>query len=286
MNILYFTYPISAILIFIVVIATAVFLTEKFNLGWRLFWIGGFTFILSQVGHIPFNQYILAPVVAWLPSGWESIGTALLVGLSAGLWEELFRYAAYRWWARDARNWPKALVMGSGHGGMEALLIGGLVLYSYLRMVALQGADLSTLVSPDLLELARQSVANYWSIPWPLSLMSAVERIFTLPVQIAFSVLVLQTFTRKQSRWLWFAVAWHALIDAAVVYVVPFWGIYITEGLIGLIALINIWLILRLRPVGLEGVVEVTPQETQVPPQFEMPELDESPQKLDETRYN
>jgi uncharacterized membrane protein YhfC len=286
MNILYFTYPLSAILIFIAAIATAIFLTEKFSLGWRLFWIGGFTFILSQVGHIPFNQYILVPVLARLPAGWESIGTALLLGLSAGLWEELFRYATYRWWARDARNWPKALVMGSGHGGMEALLVGALVLYTYLRMVALQGADLSSLVSPDLLELARQSVANYWSIPWPLSLMSAVERIFTLPVQIAFSVLVLQTFTRKQSRWLWFAVGWHALIDAAVVYVVPFWGIYITEGLIGLIALINIWLILRLRPVGLEGVLEVTPQETQVPAQFEMPELDESPQKLDETRYN
>jgi uncharacterized membrane protein YhfC len=286
MNILYLTYPLSAILIFIAVIATAVFLTEKFNLGWRLFWIGGFTFILSQVGHIPFNQYILGPVLARLPSGWESIGTALLLGLSAGLWEELFRYATYRWWARDARNWPKALVMGSGHGGMEALLIGGLVLYAYLRMVALQGADLSSLVSPDLLELARQSVASYWSIPWPLSLMSAVERIFTLPTQIAFSVLVLQTFTRKQSRWLWFAVAWHALIDAAVVYVVPFWGIYITEGLIGLIALINIWLILRLRPVAVEDALEVTPQETQIIPQFEMPELDESPQKLDETRYN
>jgi uncharacterized membrane protein YhfC len=286
MNILYFTYPLSAILIFIAVIATTVFLTEKFSLGWRLFWIGGFTFILSQVGHIPFNQYILGPAVARLPAGWESIGTALLVGLSAGLWEELFRYAAYRWWARDARSWPKALVMGSGHGGMEALLIGGLVLYAYLRMVALQGADLSTLVSPDLLELARQSVASYWSIPWPLSLMSAVERIFTLPTQIALSVLVLQTFTRKQSRWLWFAVIWHALIDAAVVYVVPFWGIYATEGLVGLIALINVWIILRLRPEQDRISSEEIPPESQIHQQFELPELDESPQKLDETRYN
>jgi uncharacterized membrane protein YhfC len=286
MNVLYFTYPLGAILIFAAVIATVIFLTEKFHLGWRLFWIGGFTFILSQVGHIPFNQYALSPLIGRLPNGWERIGTALLLGLSAGLWEELARYTAYRWWAKDARSWPKALVMGSGHGGMEALLIGGLILYAYLRMVALQGADLSALVPPDQLELARQSVANYWSIPWPLSLMGAVERMFTLPTQIAFSVLVLQTFTRRQSRWLWFAIGWHAMIDAAVVYVVPIWGVYATEGLIALIAIFNIALILRLRPKLDRSAPEEIPADAHTSQAFELPELDVSPQKLDETRYN
>ena len=28
---------------------------RKYDTGWRLFWIGAATFILSQIGHIPFN---------------------------------------------------------------------------------------------------------------------------------------------------------------------------------------------------------------------------------------
>ena len=54
-TILIFTYPLAILLVLVLIIGLGVYLTRKFKLGWRLFWIGGALFILSQVLHIPFN---------------------------------------------------------------------------------------------------------------------------------------------------------------------------------------------------------------------------------------
>jgi hypothetical protein len=64
MDILFFTYTINGLLMIVLGIGLGIFLTLKFNLGWRLWWIGAMTFILSQIGHIPFNYG-----VSWLSQG-------------------------------------------------------------------------------------------------------------------------------------------------------------------------------------------------------------------------
>ncbi|HLE14455.1 MAG TPA: hypothetical protein VI776_06890, partial [Anaerolineales bacterium] len=58
-SILVYTYPLSAVLIFVLAIGVGLFLTHKFHLSWRLYWIGGAIFILSQVFHLPFNFLLL-----------------------------------------------------------------------------------------------------------------------------------------------------------------------------------------------------------------------------------
>src|SRR3990170_5701273 len=60
-SILVYTYPLSAVLIFTLAIGVGLFLTRKFHLSWRLYWIGGAIFILSQVFHLPFNFLLLNP---------------------------------------------------------------------------------------------------------------------------------------------------------------------------------------------------------------------------------
>ncbi len=55
MAILYLTYPLSAVAIVTLALGLGVWITRKFQLDWRLYWIGGAIFILSQVFHIPFN---------------------------------------------------------------------------------------------------------------------------------------------------------------------------------------------------------------------------------------
>ena len=59
MNILYITYPLSGLLIFTLVIGLAIFIVRKYQLGWRLFFIGAATFIGVQLFHIPFNWLVL-----------------------------------------------------------------------------------------------------------------------------------------------------------------------------------------------------------------------------------
>jgi uncharacterized membrane protein YhfC len=291
-NILLLTYPLNALLMIAMPVGLAIYLTRKFNLGWKLWWIGGFTFILSQVLHIPFNYLILNPQLGKL--GERALAeplplllTALALGLSAGLFEEFARYAMYRWWAKDARSWGRGLLAGAGHGGVEAIILGVLVLYGFLQLLAVRGVDLATVVPLDQLELAKAQVEAYWSANWYDSLLGALERAFTIPFHIAASVLVLQVFIRKQMRWLWLAVAWHTIVDAGAVAAGSYIGPYLTEALIGGFAMISLFIIFRLKqPEPIEPPeVDLTP----LPPPLSAEALqpvEESDTTLEHSRYD
>lgn len=289
--ILYLTYPINGLLMIALPIGLGVFLSKKFGLGWRLWWIGGATFVLSQVGHIPFNlgltQLFKLGILPSPPTSWKMPFNAVILGLSAGLWEETARYLMYRWWAKDARSWRKGLLTGAGHGGAEAIILGGLVLFTYLEMLALRGVDLSQLVPADQLGLAQNQIAAYWSAPWYATLLGALERAFTIPVQIALAVIVLQAFTRRQIRWLWIAIGWHAAADTITVIGLSLWGPYIVEGIIGCVSLISVWVIFALRSPEPDEPEETetysSPEPAIVP---HLTPVEETPENLDRTRYN
>ena len=42
------------------------------------------------------------------------IFNAIFLGLSAGFFEELFRYGMFRWWLKDAHTWRKGILAGVG----------------------------------------------------------------------------------------------------------------------------------------------------------------------------
>ena len=295
MNILYITYPLSGILIITLVFALAIFLIRKYGLRWRLFFIGAIGFLISQILHIPFNALVLNPLIKnqiqpSLPEILGSALTALLLGLSAGLFEEFTRYGLYRWWAKDARSWAKGVLLGTGWGGIEAILVAGIILATFFQMIALRGVDLSSVVPAEQIELAQQQVESYWSIPWHLSMLGFVERSFAIPIQISLSVLVLQVFTRGQSRWLWFAIGWHTLIDSAAVFVLTMWKdfawiFYAVEALAGIFAIVALVIIFAQK----EPEPEPEPTLQQPPEPLDPSNLDEMEptlENLEDSRYN
>ena len=295
MNILYITYPLSGILIITLVFALAIFLIRKYGLRWRLFFIGAIGFLISQILHIPFNALVLNPLIQnqiqpSLPEILGSALTALLLGLSAGLFEEFTRYGLYRWWAKDARSWVKGVLLGTGWGGIEAILVAGIILATFFQMIALRGVDLSSVVPAEQIELAQQQVESYWSIPWHLSMLGFVERSFAIPIQISLSVLVLQVFTRGQSRWLWFAIGWHTLIDSAAVFVLTMWKdfawiFYAVEALAGIFAIVALVIIFAQK----EPEPEPEPTLQQPPEPLDPSNLDEMEptlENLEDSRYN
>jgi uncharacterized membrane protein YhfC len=269
-------------------VGLAIFLTARWKLGTRLWLIGAGTFILSQIGHIPFNGQMTqilnrTPLVHWSPDA-RLIFNAVFLGLSAGLFEELARYLMFRWWAKDARSWRKGVLAGAGHGGAEAILLGIVVLYAFLQFVALRTEDLSKFVSPDQVALARDQVAAYWSMAWPASLLGAVERLFTIPTQIALAVLVLQTFTRRQWFWVWLAVLYHATLDAGAVLLSVHYGALVTEVYAGGFAILSLLLIFRLRQP--EPAQENPPSAVPPAPAFAIKPPEATPETLDQTRYS
>jgi uncharacterized membrane protein YhfC len=252
LNVLSVTYFINGFLMIAMPVSLTIYLTRKFKQGWRLVWIGAATFIFSQVLHIPFNALITPFFRRFgfiaLPEVLQNAIISFFLGLSAGLFEELSRYAMYRWWARDARSWSKGLLAGAGHGGIEAIILGILVLYGYGQMLIMRGMDISTLVTPDKVELVNAQIQAYWSAPWTLTMLGALERLFTIPLHLAYSLLVLQAFIRKNIWWVGLAIVTHALVDGVAVFVSQI-GVsaLVIEGIIGIFAIGSMVIVFTLR---------------------------------------
>ena len=246
---------LNSLLMLALPLALAVFLVRRLRLSWHIFLIGAGTFVGAEIFAIPFGRVLLQPVLVELGlgganRGWPLVIVGISFGLVAGVFEEGARYVVYRRWLKDMRRWKGAVLFGLGHGGMEALLLGGIVLYALLQAIAYRNADLTTLVPLELLGIARAQLDAYWSAPWYAALLGALERVFAVGIQISLAVIVLQVFTRKNHFWLLIAVAWHTFVDAVAVFGVSTWGIYTTELLNGVLALLSLGIIILLKPRG------------------------------------
>ncbi len=286
MDVLFFAHLLNGLLMLALPIGLAIYLTSRWKLGGRIWWIGAATFLLSQVAHIPFNWSIgkllnLTGMVAWDPK-FQLIFNAAFLGLSAGIFEEGARYLVLRWWAKEARSWRKGVLFGAGHGGAEAIILGILVLYGFLQFAALRNADLANSIPASQLDLARRQVEAYWSASWYDSLIGALERFFTIPCQIAMAVMVMQVFIRNHIRWLFIAVAYHMLVDASAVVGIKYLGSYRTEAVIGGFAILSVILIFALRnPEPLDDIRPGMPAMVRTMPEA----VEETPENLEKTRY-
>jgi uncharacterized membrane protein YhfC len=294
MDLLTITHFFNWLLMIAMPILLGIYLTEKFHLGWRLWLIGAATFVISQIFHLPFNIYILNPAIERLQSVFQGISplliAAILLGLSAGVFEECSRYGMFRWWIKDNRTWRGAVLAGAGHGGIEAILLGILVMLAFTNLMAYRNIDLSKLnLTLDQLTTARQQIQSYWNAPWYATLFGAVERAFTIPFHIAASVIVLQVFTRRlgqqQLGWLGLAILYHALMDGSVVFIAGTWGGYVAEAFLAGFAILDIIIIFALRqpePEPTEPPSTLPPDKT---PVFTPLPIEETSDNLDNTRY-
>lgn len=254
----YILLALNSILMVIIPIAAAIIIRRKTGAGWRLFFIGAATFIFSQILHIPFNW--LVGKTGLLPTdlsiGMNLLIVAVFLGLSAGVFEEGSRYLAYRFWAKDARSWSRGMMLGAGHGGIEAILLGLILLINNfsLLMVANNATLMSTIPAGQqatIMSTAQQIL----QLPWYGVLLGAVERLFAVIAHLAMSVLVLQAFLRGSIRWLFLSIGFHGMLNAVAVIVAQRWGNYAAEGAMALITILSLFIIFRLRtpePVGHE----------------------------------
>jgi uncharacterized membrane protein YhfC len=180
----------------------------------------------------------------WLPAppaDWTLLFNAIVLGLTAGLSEELARYLAYRGPLRGSRRWEDGLMFGAGHGGVESILLGAAAGVTFASMVAAREAATAGLAGP---------LAAYWAVAWYVPLAGALERVFAITLHLAFALLVLRAVAGRAPGWLAAAIAWHAAVDAAAVFGVQRWSLASVEALVGLNAVLALGVILALRRPG------------------------------------
>lgn len=290
---LFVTYALNFLLMIVLPLLLGWWLARRYGLAWRLFAMGGITFILSQMFHIPFNYGLSLVFKQGLlpkpPEQWQVLFNALVFGLSAALFEEIARYLMLRYGLKDARSWKQALMFGAGHGGVEAILLGVLAGIAYVNMIVLRDnpAMLGSLPA-DQMQLAQQQISAYWDAPLYTTVLGAVERIFALAFHLSAAVLVMQVFLRGQMRWLGLAILWHWILDGLAVYGASNWGVLKTEGSIGIMAVLSLGIIFALRSPATLLPAEPEPDDgaaelpSSLPPASETPNAD----LIERSRYS
>ena len=246
------TSSISVFIMIVLPILLGFWLTRKFSLSWKLFFAGALTFIASQVLHIPFLYGLTAlfknGTLPNPPLAWTAIFNAVLLGLLAGIFEETARWILFKFFLKNARTWNEGALVGAGHGGVEAFLLGVMSVFTIINMVVLKNVDMSAMGIPaDQLELAKLQVDAFWASPAYIGLLGFAERIFAITLHISLSAMVLYSVIYKKPLWFWLAVLWHAFVDAAAVYLLPIVGALAVEGVVAVMALVSLAILFGLR---------------------------------------
>ena len=270
-------------------------LHHRFGLPWGVYGAGALTFILSQVGHIPFNRWALNPIMERVapqpePGSNDLIIWAVLLGLSAGIFEETARYLVLRFWRRDVRSWRFSVMFGAGHGGIEAVLVGTMAFVAFLQLFFYREFDpqsITGLSEGSQLDALRMTLNTYWGYNWYEHLWGALERFSVLPIHLSAAVLVYYSVRRRNLLWYLAAVLWHAMVDFFAVFASQSWGIPLTEGIIFTLGLLGWGIVFLLREPTL--AVPEPERETQVvePPATPVAPTDKpiTTKDLEESRY-
>ena len=233
----------------------AVFAHRQLRIGWRYFIFGAVVFFVFQLAtRVPAIQLIQAAIADQLKASTTLMwGWLIALAITAGIFEEVGRYIGYRvFMRREEKTWSRAVMYGLGHGGIESIvLVGGLTLLGAINMWSMASGGLAQLPE-DQRALALQQLQALNAQPGWIALLSAWERLWSVPVQVAFSVIVLQVFRRGKMIWLLWAVLGHAFVDLVAVGLQQLLGtgvgaLLVIEAVVAIFGLIAVWIIWRLR---------------------------------------
>jgi uncharacterized membrane protein YhfC len=227
-------------------------IVRKQGTSWKLLGVGVLTFIGSQIFHLPAVSGLTAAFSSGLlphvPEGFAPYFNAIVLGLLAGLFEETARWIGYKILKKSGDSLGASVTLGVGHGGIEAIFIGGLVLVTLISMLVLKATDLESLPLPaQEVELMRNQMTAYWTSPWYLPLAGAVERIGALMLHISLSIMVWLAVSFRKPLWFWIGVLYHAVVDGAVVLMSSFEvNLWLIEAFLIVFALGGLLLMLRI----------------------------------------
>ena len=235
---------ISAALSILVPVALIIFMGIKKRLNWKAMLFGAllfFTFamLLENLMHVA----VLGKDPTQSAIYNNPILSMLYGGFAAGIFEETARLLGFKFLlkVRDNESINTGISYGLGHGGIEALLVGGLsAVGNLLTAVMINSGVLNSMTGTmkgNELDAFNQAMSTLITTPSNIFLVSGIERLIAFALQIALSLFVFKAVVGK--KWLYFvyAVLIHAGVDMiAVLYLKEIIkNIFVMEGIVFLV---------------------------------------------------
>ncbi len=244
---LFASFIFSGTMEILVPIILGLYISRRFGGSWKVFLIGCAMFAVSMI-RIPLNTYgsnfiaqnFLGPNLMILLIAFPS--------LTAGLFEEAVRFAAFKLWIKDHR-FEEGLMYGAGHGGFESMALVGLSVLS----TGIIASFFPETLPPGQLELL--SV-----LPAYLPLVGLYERLMAITIQIGLSIVILQTFIQKTYMYLLAAILLHFAINFLSIYALQYGIVWaeLTTTIFALLLATYIWrMVQRTRDESKSGVEKV-----------------------------
>lgn len=230
-------------------LALFLFLWRKRGVSPKAFGWGALTFVISQFvlrfpWQIPLNAALLPAMerdtrvlVAWL----------VVSALTAALFEEWGRFAAYRWVWKD-RSRDGGLMLGAGQGGLESIVLIGLSLVSSAALYFALSHGV-TLGLPA--EALPKVITSLVAVTPGLAFMGGVERLGALMLHCALSLVVLEAVRAGKPSMVWRSVAAHTVVNLTVVGLTRWVNLFAAEAVMVVCSAgLLLWMVRRLQSVA------------------------------------
>lgn len=170
-----------------------------------------FALVLEQILHM-----VMLPLVTGSTVAFVIYGT-----LAAGVFEETGRFLTCKFFMKKRSDNADAVMLGLGHGGIEAVILLGITMASYLSAAIMLNsmgfdafAEMSQANTPELIELLKSQIDTIAACSLPQVLLSILERICAMTLHVSMSVVVMKAASVKGKLWLYpAAVVMHAVFD-------------------------------------------------------------------------
>lgn len=221
-------HPVAPALLFVALAAGVVALLAPVLLAvaWRrrtqvplrVFCYGMLTFFVFQP---VLRMSWQIPLYRWLAHDprWH-VPMLVFAALTAGLFEELGRWVAFRYLLPKRRDAQTAVMLGLGHGGLEAMLLVGVGFLALGTGYLLAHAGV---VVPEGVQSLIGSQFAGMTLASPF--LALLERTSALAAHVGLSLIVLQAFLRGTKRWLAYAIAIHFMFDLVAVLLTRYWHV-------------------------------------------------------------
>jgi len=200
-------------------IAVGIGLRRATGTRWTLAARGALTFLAARALYYPLLAGWQWSMRADLVPGAGATASAIVIGLLVAACEEGGRALALGS-MRTERGRVAALMVGVGHGGVEALGIGALAMIGAIGILAARDMtvpDFLALGVPESsAELRVEETAQALAMPWYDALGGAFERAVMIPFHLACSVLVMAALRRRRLWPLTLAFVAHATLEGAM----------------------------------------------------------------------
>lgn len=239
---------IQLVITTLVPIIALVYLRKKYNISFKVVLVGVMIFIgFSQILQSPIHMIVLGNdtikgILDSSPFLYATYGS-----LSAAIFEGAGRFIAFLLVLKAYRKYEDGLGYGIGHGGIESILIGGLVgVQNLVFAFSINNGSMAALIEkqPELGKI-QDVLVNAETY---LFLLTSAERVMVLILQIAFTLLMLYGVKYKNHMYVAYSVLFHMFVDFfAALYQKQVINLFVVEGIIFVCTIAAIFVIRNMK---------------------------------------